>query len=105
MANRDAILILFQDRRLLDESESLQHVSAEAKAITPLWLELIESAQEQGSVRADLDAATVAFGVYALLVASISKRHLGLEQAAGRPFEGDAVVDAAVTLLFDGITA
>lgn len=104
IAHRDAFLILFQDRRLLEESELLRPVSDQAKAITPLWLDLITAAQEEGTIRDDLDPISVAFGLYSLMVASYSDRHLGLEMAGGAALTTDQLVDMVLTLIFDGIS-
>ena len=100
--NRDAFMILFQDRKLLDESESLRPISEQANAITPLWIALIEAAQAEGSLRSDLDPTIIALGLYALLVAAFSNRHLGLEVAGGH-LEPDVIVGHVVTLFFDGV--
>lgn len=100
--NRDAFLILFQDRKLLDESELLRPISDQANAITPLWVTLIEAAQVEGSLRSDLHPTTIALGLYALLVAAFSNRHLGLEVAGGQ-LEPDVIVGHVVTLFFDGV--
>jgi AcrR family transcriptional regulator len=100
--DRDAFLILFQDRKLLDESESLRPISDQAKAITPLWITLIEAAQAEGSLRSDLHPTIIALGLYALLVAAFSNRHLGLEVAGGH-LEADVIVGHVVTLFFDGV--
>lgn len=105
IAHRDAFLILFQDRRLLEESDMLRPVSDQAKAITPLWLTLIEAAQDEGAIRDDLDPVSVAFGLYSLMVASYSDRHIGLEMAAGGALDTDQIVEMVLTLIFDGITA
>jgi AcrR family transcriptional regulator len=99
---RDAFLILFQDRRLLDESTLLRPLSEQANAITPLWIKLIEAAQAEGSLRQDLHPTTIALGLYALLVAAFSNRHLGLEVAGGQ-LDRDAIVGHVVTLFFDGV--
>lgn len=100
--NRDAFLILFQDRRQLAESELLRPISEEAVAITPLWLDLIAAGQAEGSLRADLDPTTIALGLYALLVAAFSNRHLGLE-VAGANMDPDTVTANVVTLFFEGV--
>lgn len=100
--HRDAFLILFQDRRLLETSEGLRPLSEEAIAMTPLWIELIEAARVEGSISPDLEATTVAFGLYALLVAGFSDRHLGLE-AAGASMDPEAIVAKVVRLFFSGV--
>ncbi|MEO5840346.1 MAG: TetR/AcrR family transcriptional regulator [Acidimicrobiales bacterium] len=99
---RDAFLILFQDRRLIDESVLLRPLSDQANAITPLWIKLIEAGQAEGSLRSDLHPTTIALGLYALLVAAFSNRHLGLEVAGGQ-LDSDAIVGHVVTLFFDGV--
>jgi AcrR family transcriptional regulator len=99
---RDAFLILFQDRRLLDHSELLRPLSLQANAITPLWISLIEAAQAEGSLRADLHPTTIALGLYAMLVAAFSNRHLGLEEAGGQ-LGPDVIVGHVATLFFDGV--
>ena len=101
--HRDAFMILFQDRRLLHQSELLRPLSDQANAITPLWLELIEAARAEGSLRRDIEPVTIAFGLYALLVAAFNDRHLGLQAAAGSSMSEDEIVATVMTLLFEGI--
>lgn len=102
--HRDAFLVLFQDRQLIDAAPALREISEQANAITPLWLSMISDGQADGSLRADLAPASIALGIYALLMGALSNRHLGLQAATGRdpgsPTELGRVVG---TLLFQGI--
>lgn len=104
IANRDAFLILFQDRMLIDEAPALAHLSADANAVTPIWLGMIGDGQADGSIRADLEPPSIALGIYALLMGALSDRHVGLRAATGRsPGSPVHLADVVVTLLFEGI--
>ena len=102
---RDAFLILFQDRMLIDEAPSLAHLSTQANAITPIWLSMIDAGQDDGSIRSDIAASSIALGIYALLMGALSDRHLGLEAATGQSLGTAAdLAKVATTMLFEGIT-
>lgn len=102
--HRDAILILFQDRQLIDDSPALHNVSEESKTIAPIWLSCIASGQGDGSIRADIAPTTIALGLLSLLVGALSDRHLGLYAADGTPGEDHSeLARVATTLIFEGI--
>ena len=103
--HRDAIVILSQDRRLIDESPVLRDTSLAAKAIAPIWMRCITEGQGDGSIRADVAPSTIALALISLLVGALSDRHLGVyaaPESAGRdPAE---LARQATRLIFAGIT-
>ncbi len=104
--HRDAFLVLFQDRQLIDDSPVLHDISELANGITPQWLALIGSGQGDGSLRSDLAPASIALGIYSLLMGALSNRHLGLQAATGSgPGSPTELSQVVVQLLFQGIRA
>ena len=102
--HRDAILVLFQDRQLIEDSPALHDVSEAAKTIAPLWLSCITAGQGDGSIRADIAPATIALGLVSLLVGALSDRHLGIYAATeGTSEDHLEMARAATMLIFDGI--
>lgn len=102
--HRDAILVLFQDRQLIEDSPVLHEVSQAAKTIAPIWLSCITAGQGDGSIRADIAPATIALGLISLLVGALSDRHLGIYAATGSVGEDHSdFARAATMLIFDGI--
>lgn len=102
--HRDAILVLFQDRQLIDDSPVLHEVSEEAKSITPRWLSFIAAGQADGSIRADVAPETIALALISLLVGALSDRHLGVYAASQVGEKGRSELGrAAATLIFEGI--
>jgi AcrR family transcriptional regulator len=102
--NRDAFLVLFQDRQLIADAPALHEVSEQANAITPLWLALITAGQGDHSLRADLTPTAIALGINSLLMGALSNRNLGLRAATGARPESPAELGRIVRiLLFQGI--
>ena len=102
--HRDAILVLFQDRQLIEDSPVLRALSEEAKGIAPRWIAFITEGQRDGSLRSDIAPETIAVAIVALLVGALSDRHLGIYAAsevddASRSDLGKV----AASLIFDGI--
>lgn len=103
--HRDAILVLFQDRQLIEDAPALHGISEQAKTIAPIWLRCITAGQGDGSIRADVAPASIALGLISLLVGALSDRHLGLYAAAGNVGDDRSELGrAATTLIFEGIT-
>lgn len=105
IVHRDAFLVLFQDRQLIDASAALKDVSEQANAVTPRWLALVSDGQADGSLRDDLSPGSIALGIYALLMGALSNRHLGLSAATGgsEPGTPNELTRVVATLLFEGI--
>lgn len=103
--HRAALLILLQDRSLLDEIETLRPVSEQSMEVTALWLSSITRAQHERTLRADLTPTAIVFGLYGLLLAVLSDRHKGLEKTQMLPQDPDALASVVVTLFLDGATA
>lgn len=103
--HRDAILVLFQDRQLIEDSPALHDVSEAAKTIAPIWLSCITAGQGDGSIRADIAPATIALALVSLLVGALSDRHLGIYAATeGASEDHLEMARAATMLIFDGIS-
>ena len=102
--HRDAILVLFQDRQLIEESPVLREVADEAKCIAPRWLAFIEQGQADGSIRDDVPTPTIALAIVALLVGALSDRHLGIYAASDVDDASRSELGhAAASLIFQGI--
>ena len=80
---RDAFLILFQDRHLIERRPQLRVANDLANSLTPLWFQVIEAGQKDGSIRSDLDVQLLAQALFSLLFGAISDRHIGLQRATG----------------------
>jgi AcrR family transcriptional regulator len=102
--HRDAILVLFQDRQLIEDSPVLHDVSEAAKRITPRWLTIVAAGQEDGTIRTDAAPATIVLGLIALLIGALSDRHLGIYAATEASAESQGELGRfAVKLIFEGI--
>jgi AcrR family transcriptional regulator len=102
--HRDAIVTLFQDRQLIEDSPVLHELSEAAKRITPRWLTIIAEGQEDGTIRNDTSAATIVLGLIAMLTGALSDRHLGIYAATRASAESQEELGrAAIELLFTGI--
>lgn len=99
---RDALLILLQDRRVLAESAGLEDLSEQAVAITDRWIAVMVRAQSAGVVRADLKPESVVFGLYGLLLAVLSDRHLGLQRREVLPTDTDELATVVLDLFLEG---
>jgi len=102
--HRNAILVLFQDRQLIEDSPVLRGVSEAAKSITPKWLSFITAGQGDGTIRADIAPATIVVALISLLVGALSDRHLGIYAAGEAPLASpEELGQVAATLIFEGI--
>jgi AcrR family transcriptional regulator len=102
--HRNAILVLFQDRQLIEDSPVLREVSEAAKSITPKWLSFIAAGQGDGTIRADIAPATIVVALISLLVGALSDRHLGIYSAGEAPLASpEELGQIAATLIFEGI--
>ncbi|MBW2500871.1 MAG: TetR/AcrR family transcriptional regulator [Deltaproteobacteria bacterium] len=102
--HRNAILVLFQDRQLIEDSPVLREVSEAAKGITPKWLSFIAAGQGDGTIRADIAPATIVVALISLLVGALSDRHLGIYAAGAAPLSTpEELGQVAATLIFEGI--
>jgi AcrR family transcriptional regulator len=102
--HRNAILVLFQDRQLIEDSPVLREVSEAAKSITPKWLSFIAAGQGDGTIRADIAPATIVVALISLLVGALSDRHLGIYAAGEAPLASpEELGQVAATLIFEGI--
>lgn len=79
--HREAFIILFQERHIIEEQESLQEISQLNASISPLWLQVIKDGQQDGSITNTLTPAMISTALYSLIFGVISDRHIGLQFA------------------------
>lgn len=103
--HRDAFIILFQERHLIEEQAALAEIATLSARLWPLWLDVIEQGVEDGSVDASVPPRLIIQAIYSLLFGALSDRHVGLHTAAEPDLaDREHLRSMVMTVLFRGIS-